>query len=457
VESTRPAGSGHVFISYVHEDDVRVDELQRALEEAGIKVWRDRGGLRSGQQWQIEIRDAIQDDNCRAFLACFSERLESRVRSYQHVELGLAAEEMKMRPPGATWLIPVRFAECRLPHLDLGYGRTLDSLQRVDLFGRATAGALDSLIADLRERAGILAPGPMGGTMAGGAATTDGKRTRYPGKRVRGSTSPADTRTWLLSAMLGVVAAVGAVVALWRWPSRCVPGTVCPYAPAPGRGVGYVMIGLSLAVIASSLAEGPRARRAARWTRLIASLACALALAGVAQVQNFAPSWIIALAALGGLALIAVAELADMLARLGGTGLLAGSMLLLAGLVVPKIIGLGVPTFGLVTGFAGYARWIVALIALLLGIGWYYRWPDRMLAIVTVMPAGLAIYGIPGRSVVGPYVVLVACSLLLVTIAMNAENLARPSFGSARGGDLGEQRLAVGQDELHQLDRQQVD
>ena len=32
---------GHVFISYVREDSAPVDRLQRALEHAGILVWRD--------------------------------------------------------------------------------------------------------------------------------------------------------------------------------------------------------------------------------------------------------------------------------------------------------------------------------------------------------------------------------------------------------------------------------
>ena len=41
---------------------------------------------------------------------------------------------MQRLPAGQGWLLPVRFADCKLPEFDLGPGRTLDSIQRVDLF-----------------------------------------------------------------------------------------------------------------------------------------------------------------------------------------------------------------------------------------------------------------------------------------------------------------------------------
>jgi uncharacterized RDD family membrane protein YckC len=124
---------GHVFISYVREDRERVNRLQAALEGAGIQVWRDSADLWPGQDWRIEIGKAIADDSA-AFIACFSENTEARARSYQNEELILAAEQVRRRAPGREWLIPVRFAECSVPPFDLGAGRTLDSLQRIDLF-----------------------------------------------------------------------------------------------------------------------------------------------------------------------------------------------------------------------------------------------------------------------------------------------------------------------------------
>ncbi len=125
--------SGHIFISYVREDAKRVDRLQRMFGDAGISVWRDTADLWPGQDWKLEIRRAITTGSL-AFVACFSEYSQRRIVSYQNEELNLAAEQMRARPPGRVWLMPVRFVDCQLPEYDLGAGRTLDSLQRTDLF-----------------------------------------------------------------------------------------------------------------------------------------------------------------------------------------------------------------------------------------------------------------------------------------------------------------------------------
>jgi hypothetical protein len=69
------------------------------------------------------------------FIACFSSQSVARVKSYQNEELVLAIEQLRLRRPDDPWLIPVRFDDCPIPDLDLGGGRTLASIQRVDLFG----------------------------------------------------------------------------------------------------------------------------------------------------------------------------------------------------------------------------------------------------------------------------------------------------------------------------------
>lgn len=124
----------HAFISYVREDARLVDRLQRMLNAAGVAVWRDTADLWPGENWKSEIRKAISV-NALAFIACFSERSLARERSYQNEELLLAAEELRMRPADHPWLVPVRFSNCALPTVDLGAGRSLESLQRIDLIG----------------------------------------------------------------------------------------------------------------------------------------------------------------------------------------------------------------------------------------------------------------------------------------------------------------------------------
>jgi hypothetical protein len=129
-------GAGQVFISYVRQDAQAVDALREVLEAAGIEVWLDRDQLGPGDDWKLQIRRAIQH-NSLAFIACFSSQSIARAKSYQNEELAIAAEEFRMRQPGVPWLFPVRFDDVDLPHYDLGAGRTLDSIQRTDLFGPA--------------------------------------------------------------------------------------------------------------------------------------------------------------------------------------------------------------------------------------------------------------------------------------------------------------------------------
>jgi hypothetical protein len=136
VSEQAPDRKKHAFVSYVHEDDEHVGKMCEVLKAAKIPVWRDKdkGNLGPGQDWKAMIRAAIRSDSI-AFLACFSSQSNAKGDSYQNEELTLAVEEFRRKPPGRVWLIPVRFDDCEIPEWDLGAGRTLHGLQRVDLFG----------------------------------------------------------------------------------------------------------------------------------------------------------------------------------------------------------------------------------------------------------------------------------------------------------------------------------
>lgn len=123
----------HAFISYVREDAEAVDRIQRILESHGIPTWRDIDNLWPGDDWRFRIREAITK-NSLVFIACFSDNSLARAVTFQNDELAVAIEQMRSRRPDQPWLIPVRLTDCTIPSLDLGGGRTLSSLQRVDLF-----------------------------------------------------------------------------------------------------------------------------------------------------------------------------------------------------------------------------------------------------------------------------------------------------------------------------------
>ncbi len=149
-------------MSYVREDAPQVRRLQQALQDAGIPVWRDTERLWPGQDWRAEIRKAITNGSI-AFLACFSEQSNSRLRSYQNEEILLAIEQMRLRPPGRPWLIPIRFSDTAVPSFDLGPGaRTLDDLiHRVDLFGDRWESEIERLTTLLRT----ILPTPLDATV----------------------------------------------------------------------------------------------------------------------------------------------------------------------------------------------------------------------------------------------------------------------------------------------------
>jgi nucleoside phosphorylase len=144
---------GHAFISYAHEDSPDADRLQRSLEAVGVRVWRDTKDIGPGEEWRSEIHRAITG-NAMVFIACFSSKSLLRSKSYQREELLLAIDELRQRPPGVPWFIPVRFDDCVVPHYDLGAGRTLASLQWTDLFGTRSGQAATRLVATVLAQLG---------------------------------------------------------------------------------------------------------------------------------------------------------------------------------------------------------------------------------------------------------------------------------------------------------------
>ena len=152
---------GHAFVSYVREDSLQVDRMQRVLEPRGVRVWRDTADLWPGEDWRAKIRHAITD-NALVFIACFSRNSILRQKSYQREELSLAIEQMRLRSPDEPWLIPVRFDDCEIPEYDIGGGRSLASIQRADLFGvRSDEAATRLATAVLRILSRQSGAGPM--------------------------------------------------------------------------------------------------------------------------------------------------------------------------------------------------------------------------------------------------------------------------------------------------------
>ncbi|UJC82118.1 toll/interleukin-1 receptor domain-containing protein (plasmid) [Rhodococcus erythropolis] len=128
------AAAKHVFISYVRQDNAEVDKLCDLLKAANIAYWRDRESLGPGDAWKRVIREAIQDGTA-VFLACFSANQRAKEKSVMNEEIRIAVEEYRLRRPGKTWLVPVRFDDGDIDDWDLGANLSIHDINYADLFG----------------------------------------------------------------------------------------------------------------------------------------------------------------------------------------------------------------------------------------------------------------------------------------------------------------------------------
>jgi hypothetical protein len=125
-----------VFLCYARTDQSKVFNLYDNLSRDGFDPWMDRKNLVGGQNWQLEIRKAIESSDY--FVACISSYFQNR--TYAHAEIKFALEVLDTMPEGKIYLIPVRFEDC-------GIDKKLANRQWVDLF---EADGYNKLITALR-------------------------------------------------------------------------------------------------------------------------------------------------------------------------------------------------------------------------------------------------------------------------------------------------------------------
>lgn len=104
--------ASQIFISYAREDQGRVEPIYRSLKQAGYKPWLDREELLPGQDWELEITQAIRQS--KFFLACLSRQSLGKTGFVQK-ELKRALDVLDEQPEGQIYLLPVRLEPCDLP------------------------------------------------------------------------------------------------------------------------------------------------------------------------------------------------------------------------------------------------------------------------------------------------------------------------------------------------------
>jgi hypothetical protein len=113
-----------IFLLYARGDQQAVRHLYRRILKEGANVWLDREKLLPGQDWQYEIRKAIQGSDI--VIVCLSRQFNKQ-GGYRHEELKIALAKARSLPEGKSFIIPTLLERCDLPDV-------LRRWQRVDLF-----------------------------------------------------------------------------------------------------------------------------------------------------------------------------------------------------------------------------------------------------------------------------------------------------------------------------------
>jgi hypothetical protein len=100
-----------VFLCHASEDKAAVRELRTMIEKWGHDPWLDEEKLLPGQDWDREIRRAIEHADVVA--VCLSERSEKR--GYVQKEIRRALDIADEQPEGAIFIIPIKLTECSVP------------------------------------------------------------------------------------------------------------------------------------------------------------------------------------------------------------------------------------------------------------------------------------------------------------------------------------------------------
>ena len=102
-----------VFLCHAKEDKQRIRKLYHDLKIRGINPWLDEIDILPGQDWDYQIRLAIQKSDY--FVICLSHNTVNK-RGYVQKEIVLALEEVDKMPEGKIFLIPARLEECDVPN-----------------------------------------------------------------------------------------------------------------------------------------------------------------------------------------------------------------------------------------------------------------------------------------------------------------------------------------------------
>ncbi len=105
--SSRPL---NIFISYADADRSEIRSLYQKLSDDGADVWVAFQRVLPGQEWKIEISEAIR--NADVILVCFSSKSVDNKSGYGQTEISQILDLANSKHKGEIYLIPVRLDSC---------------------------------------------------------------------------------------------------------------------------------------------------------------------------------------------------------------------------------------------------------------------------------------------------------------------------------------------------------
>ena len=119
----------NVFLCHATDDKPSVRKLYERLKEDGIDVWFDEEKLLPGQDWDMEIQNAVRQSD--VVIICLSKKSVTK-EGYVQKEIKIALDVADEKPEGTIYLIPTRLEECNVPN-------RINRWQWIDLFSSGSA------------------------------------------------------------------------------------------------------------------------------------------------------------------------------------------------------------------------------------------------------------------------------------------------------------------------------
>jgi outer membrane protein assembly factor BamD (BamD/ComL family) len=113
-----------VFLCHASGDKPPVRDLYKQLSAEGIDAWLDQEKLLPGQDWRLEIPQAVQEAD--VVVVCLSKKSITK-EGYVQKEIRFALDIAEEKPEGTIFLIPARLEDCMVPE-------RLSRWQWVDLY-----------------------------------------------------------------------------------------------------------------------------------------------------------------------------------------------------------------------------------------------------------------------------------------------------------------------------------